>query len=126
MEFINTITINRPRDAVFSYLADLENLPRWNYALKETRKVDPGPVRVGSTYHQVRTVPAYGEESLEVVELELGRALTVEGTLNSLPTRLGYVLETNGERTVLTNSVALDVRGPLALVAPLATRQIKS
>ena len=126
MRFTNTITIHRPREVVFAYLADLENLPSWNYAIQETRKVTPGPVEVGSRYHQVRTVPARREESLEVVELEPGRRLSVRGTLNTLPARLDYVLDAEGDATVLTNTVELSTSGPLSLVAPVATRRIRS
>jgi carbon monoxide dehydrogenase subunit G len=125
MKFTNTIRINRSRDAVFAYLADLENLPRWNYAIKETRKVSAGPVRVGSEFHQIRTIPSYQEESLEVVELEPSRKLAVRGTLNTMPARLDYVLETDGDGTVLTNDVDLTARGAVALLSPIATRQIK-
>jgi uncharacterized protein YndB with AHSA1/START domain len=126
MRFTNTITIRRPGEVVFDYLADLENLPRWNYAIEQTRKLTPGPVAVGSRYHQVRTVPARREEDLEVVELEPGRRLTVRGTLNTLPARLTYVLEPDGDTTVLTNDVELTASGRLALVAPLASRQIRA
>jgi uncharacterized protein YndB with AHSA1/START domain len=126
MRFTNTITIHRPREVVFAYLADLENLPSWNYAIQQTRKVTPGPVEVGSRYHQVRTVPARREESLEVVELEPGRRLSVRGTLNTLPARLDYDLDAEGDTTVLTNTVELSTSGPLSLVAPVATRRIRS
>jgi carbon monoxide dehydrogenase subunit G len=126
MRFTNTIRIRRPREVVFAYLADLENLPRWNYAIQQTRKVTPGPVDVGSRFHQVRTVPARQEESLEVVELGPGRRLTVSGTLNTLPGLLGYVLDAEGHTMVLTKAVELSTSGPLSLVAPLASRQIKA
>jgi hypothetical protein len=129
MRFTNTIRIRRPREVAFAYLADLadlENLPRWNYAIQQTRKVTPGAVDVGSRFHQVRTVPARQEESLEVVELDPGRRLTVSGTLNTLPGLLGYVLDAEGHTTVLTKAVELSTSGPLSLVAPLASRQIKA
>src|SRR5262245_11868555 len=126
MRFTNTITIHRSRHEVFAYLADLENLPHWNYAIKETRKLDAGPVAVGSRFRQVRTVPTYQEESLEVVELEQDRKLTVRGTLNTMPAELDYLLESDGEGTVLTNSVDLTLRGAVALLSPIATRQIKA
>jgi len=126
MRFTNTITIDRSRDSVFAYLADLENLPRWNYAIQETRKISAGPVAVGSRFHQVRTVPVHREETLEVVEYEPGRTLTIAGTLNALPARLRYVLESGGHGTVLTNTVDLATSGMLTLVTPLATRQIRS
>ncbi len=42
MRFVNTIMIDRAPSAVFAYLAEFENLPRWNYAIAETRKVTDG------------------------------------------------------------------------------------
>jgi hypothetical protein len=38
MHFINTVEIERPIEEVFAYLAHFENVPRWNYAIQETRK----------------------------------------------------------------------------------------
>jgi uncharacterized protein YndB with AHSA1/START domain len=34
--FENTVIIRRPVEEVFSFLADFENVPRWNYAIVET------------------------------------------------------------------------------------------
>jgi hypothetical protein len=45
--FENTVTIRRPVADVFAFLADFENVPAWNYAIVETRKVAPGPVGWG-------------------------------------------------------------------------------
>ena len=126
MKFTNTITIDRPPEAVFAYLADLEHLPAWNYALHETRKVTPGPVTVGTRYSQVRVLPVHRDESLEVIEYEASSRLTIKGTLNDLPALLRYRLQPDGETTTLTNDVELSVPGPLNLVAPLATHQVKS
>ena len=126
MRFTHTITIDRRPDAVFAYLADLEHLPDWNYAIQRTSKVTPGPAGVGSSYHQVRTIPVRREESLEVVAFEEGRRLTIEGSLNALPAKLDYLLRPQGDATVLTNTVDLVASGALKLVAPIATRQIKS
>jgi uncharacterized membrane protein len=126
MRFTNTIMINRPSDQVFAYLADLENLPHWNYAIEETRQVSAGPVAVGSRFRQVRSVPTRREESLEVVELDPGRRLTVRGTLNTIPAELEYSIEPDAGTARLRNTVDLAVHGPLALVSPLVARQIKA
>jgi carbon monoxide dehydrogenase subunit G len=126
MRFTNTVTVHRPREDVFAFLADLENLPRWNYAIQQTRKITPGPVVVGTRYHQVRTVPTRQEETLEIAELDEGTRLTVRGALSTFPAQLDYDLETRGETTLVTNTVELDVPGPLVLVSMLATRRIKS
>ncbi|NIK55027.1 SRPBCC family protein [Kribbella shirazensis] len=126
MRFTNTITIDRPPAAVFAYLADLENLPRWNYAIGETRKITSGPVGVGSRYLQTRTIPAHSEETLEVTEFAPDRGLSLTGTLNSLPARISYALRAEGNATTLTNTIELQPPRHLALVAPIALRPIKS
>lgn len=124
MRFTNTLRIDRRPEAVFAYLADLENLPRWNYAISETRKITAGPVGVGSRYRQARTVPVCTEEHLEVTVFEPGRLLTLRGSLNSLPAVIGYALRSEGTGTVLTNAVDLQPPPPSNLFAPVATRRI--
>jgi hypothetical protein len=66
-DFENTVTITRPVEEVFTYLADAENLPQWNYAIEQTRKISPGPVGVGTVYRQTRTLPGRSQEDFEIV-----------------------------------------------------------
>jgi uncharacterized protein YndB with AHSA1/START domain len=40
----DTVVIRRPPREVFRFLADLENIPKWNYAIMETEKTSQGPV----------------------------------------------------------------------------------
>jgi uncharacterized protein YndB with AHSA1/START domain len=54
--FTNSVTIDRSVDEVFAFLSDFENVPKWNYAIGETRKSSPGPVAVGATYVQRRQI----------------------------------------------------------------------
>ena len=126
MKFTNTITIERPPAAVFAYLANLENLPRWNYALAETRQLTPGPPAVGTRYLQTRTIPVHAEETLEIIELTPNQQLTVQGTLNALPADLTYTLQPEGTATTLSNTVNLQAPRPLNLLAPIALGRIKS
>jgi len=126
ISFVNKLTIDRPPAAVFAYLVDLENLPRWNYAISDTRKVTTGPVGVGTRYRQSRTIPARTHESLEVTELDTDRRLAVSGSLNALPAKISYELQPEGRATVLTNTIELRPSGLLSLLAPIATREIKS
>ncbi|WP_328522352.1 SRPBCC family protein [Kribbella sp. NBC_00359] len=125
MKFTNTITIERPPDTVFAYLANLENLPRWNYALAETRQLTPGPPGVGTRYLQTRTIPVHAEETLEIIELTPNQQLTVQGTLNALPAHLTYTLLPEGTATTLSNTVNLQAPRPLNLLAPIALGRIK-
>jgi uncharacterized protein YndB with AHSA1/START domain len=52
--FQNTVTIARPVGEVFAFLADLRNIPRWNYATARTVPTSRGPGRAGATYRQTR------------------------------------------------------------------------
>ncbi|SRR6266516_1491392 len=131
--FENTVIIQRSVEDVFAFLADFENVPRWNYAIVETRKVSPGPVGVGTTYRQTRSVPRRSEEGLEVTVFEPASRLEVQGEIGPFQARVSYLLELTGSGsdsssgTRLTNAVDLDLgsSGLLSLVAPLAVSRVK-
>ncbi len=60
--FQNTVTIARPADEVFAFLADFGNIPAWNYAIARTAQTSPGQARNLGTLKQLleRTRPAAG------------------------------------------------------------------
>jgi uncharacterized protein YndB with AHSA1/START domain len=126
MRFANTITIDRPVADVFAYLARFENLPKWNYAIGETRKISHGPVGVGSRYAQSRTLPTRSTETFEITAYEPDRTLAIDGTFGPFPGHVTYQLESVGSSTRLTNSMDLEPSGLLSIVAPLATSRIKA
>jgi carbon monoxide dehydrogenase subunit G len=124
--FSNSVAIDRPVDEVFAFLSDFENVPKWNYAIAETRKSSPGPVAVGATYVQRRQIPKPSEERFTVTELAPGRRLAVEGTLGSFPAKLRYDLEASGAGTALVNTVELQMTGPLRLLGGIAASRVKA
>ena len=125
VRFENTVVIERPAAEVFAFLADLENVPRWNYAIESTRKISEGPVGVGTTYRQTRTIPSRSEESLEVTDLEPDRRFAVRGDLGPFHGTLTYQLEPAGEATRLVNTADLEARGVMKLAAPLAGGRVR-
>jgi carbon monoxide dehydrogenase subunit G len=124
--FENTVTIRRPVEDVFAFLADFENVPKWNYAIVQTKKVSPGPVGVGTTYRQTRSVPRKSEEGFEVTVFEPPSRLEVQGEIGPFRARVNYLLEPMGSGTRLTNAVELGSSGLLRLVAPLAASRVRS
>ncbi|WP_433380220.1 SRPBCC family protein [Actinoplanes sp. CA-142083] len=126
MKFTNTITIDRPLSEVFAFLAHLENLPLWNYAISDTEKISPGAVGAGSRYRQTRTVPARGKETFEVTEFERDHRLSIRGSLGPFHSEVTYLLTPAENGTVLTNTIKLQPSGPMRLVAPLAAPGVKS
>lgn len=125
MDFTNTVVIRRPPREVFRFLADLENIPKWNYAIIETRKTSQGPIGVGTTYRQVRSLPSRSEEALEITEFAPDWRLAIRGGLGPLRGTLSYTLEAVDEGTRLTNAGDLEGRGVMKLAAPLAAGRIR-
>jgi carbon monoxide dehydrogenase subunit G len=125
VQFSNTILIERSPHDVFEFLSDLENVPKWNYAILETRKTSDGPVGIGTTFLQVRSVPARSEESLRVTEFEPDRRFAIRGGLGPFEATLTYELEDVGGWTRLTNSADLEAKGIAKLAAPIASTRIR-
>jgi len=117
--FQNTVTIRRAIDDVFAFLADFENVPTWNYAIVETKKTSPGPMGVGTTYRQIRSIPDRSEEGLEVTAFEPTSRLEVHGNIGHFIATISYLLTPTGDGTRLTNVVNLKPSsGALRLLAP--------
>jgi carbon monoxide dehydrogenase subunit G len=125
MHFANSVTIHRSPQEVFDYLADFENVPEWNYAVVQTRKTSEGPIGVGTTYQQTRSLPSQSEESFQVTKFESGRTLAIHGDLGPFTGTLSYQLEPVDDGTLLTNSADLEARGLMKLAAPLAGGRIR-
>lgn len=53
ISFENQIEIARQVEEVFAYVADLENIPAWNYAIEKTDKVTSGLLGVGQRTYSV-------------------------------------------------------------------------
>ena len=91
--FRNTITIARAADEVFAFLADLRNIPKWNYAIARTVPVSPGPAGVGATYRQTRTIPRRTEEALQITVFEPPSRLAIQGQLGPFQATTSYLLQ---------------------------------
>jgi len=125
VRFEISISIDRHPHDVFEFLSHFENVPRWNYAIAETRKTTDGPVSVGTVVRQTRSVPSPAEETLEVIEFEPDRRLAIRGGLGPFEGTLTYDLEQVDRGTRLTNSADLEGRGLMRVAAPLATSRVR-
>jgi hypothetical protein len=125
--FQNTLTIQRSTQDVFAFLANFENVPSWNHAIQQTTKTSPGPIGVGTTYRQIRSMPTRSREAFEVTVFDPSRRLVIEGQIGPFQARLGYVLEPVGDATRLTNAAELEPSSTISrLLAPLAASRVKA
>jgi carbon monoxide dehydrogenase subunit G len=126
MQFSNQVTIRRDPEDVFAFVADFSQVPTWNYAITSTEQVTPGPVALGSTFRQVRSIPAVAEEEFEVTDWEPGRRVAITGDFGPFSGTLSYRVESAPAGTLLTNDVELSSRGVLGVVGRLAGPRLKA
>jgi Polyketide cyclase / dehydrase and lipid transport len=126
IHFENTVEIARDPRIVYTYLADLEHTPEWNWAITSTRKVTPGPVAVGTRYRQTREVPRPAVELVELTRLVPDRTVEVEGPIGAFRARVRYELEPTAHGTRLTNVVELDPPVPIGPLSGLVGGRIRS
>ncbi|HVC81182.1 MAG TPA: SRPBCC family protein [Chloroflexota bacterium] len=123
LAFENTIHVGRPVAEVFAFLADLENLPKWNYYVLDVRKRSNGPVGVGTTYHQVRKTD---EQELCITELERNHTIVVRTMPpTSLSLTMHFALTEEGGTTCIRDAWTLDTGRP-ALLERLGAHGIQS
>ncbi|MGD8633358.1 MAG: SRPBCC family protein [Anaerolineales bacterium] len=122
IEFENEVTINKPVDEVYPFVADLENIPLWNYFVMEVTKQTNGAIAVGTEYHQVRKTDS---QDLTIKELVPNRKLTVETIPPSKPSLTRTILFSgDDERTQISDQWKLDT-GSIGLLERIAARRVK-
>jgi uncharacterized membrane protein len=123
LEFENTIRVSRPIDEVFTFLSNLENIPKWNYYVLEVRKTSEGPLRIGTTYHQVRKTD---QQDFRIIELEQNHAVAVKTLPQSSPgLEMRFTLSEEENSTCIRDEWKLETGRP-ALLERLAAGKVKS
>lgn len=120
------VTVRRPADQVFAYLADLANLPEWQGNVLRATVTTPGPVRVGTEYTQtMRMGPTTVEGTCRITRFEPGRALgfTLESSMLSCAGELGLEPVPGGTR--LTSTGTGHLHGLLRVLQPMVQAQVR-
>lgn len=122
IEFSNQITIRRPVEEVFAFVADFENVPKWNYYVRSVRQTSAGEPKVGAVYHQVRKSD---QQDFEITRYKPGKRVVVQTLPGSQPEFvMDFAFEAAGEGTQLTDTWQLNSGRP-ALLEKLAAGRVK-
>lgn len=103
--FTERITINAPKDAVWSALANIGSIHEWNPGVVGSRMTSPGEAGLGSGRRCELGGRNYLDE--EVVEWTPGAALTMRIVATNLPFKtadIRFTLESRGRETLVTVS----------------------
>jgi len=123
INFENKVLIERPRGEVFDFVANFENVPKWNYFVKSVRKINEVPLGPGARFHQIRKTD---QQHFEVVEFERPSRVTVETLEGSSPQfRMDFEFETRDDHTILTDTWQLET-GHNSLLEMLGKSKVKA
>ena len=123
ISFENRIRIERPREEVFDFVSNFENVSKWNYFVESVRKVDQIPIGMGARFHQIRKTD---QQHFEIVEFERPFKVTVKTLEGSLPKfTMDFEFEAKGDSTILTDTWQLET-GHNPLLEMLGKSKIKS
>lgn len=121
-----TRTINRPLDEVFEYAADFSNSAEWDPGVDTAKAVDPGPVRVGSSYSLEGTFgPSTLPMQYEVVEYEPPHRVVLQGRgekFDALDT-MEFTSTSDGS-TRISYTAEITLFGPLRFLGALMNRPL--
>jgi len=115
--------VHAPAARVWDLLVDVEAWPAWTESMREIKRLDPGPLAVGSRYHV--TQPKGRPLVWTVTRLEPMREFTWAAAQPGLSFEAVHRIDDAGGHVATT--LEFHVTGPLAwLAAPLAGRRIRS
>ena len=126
IKFQASVHIERPVDEVFAYVADPENFPRWNSAVRTVRRTSADSGAAGSIYAMTRELPSgRAENELQVTAHDRPREFAIRTLSGPTPFIYRYAFSPSDRGTWLELDAAVELSGPAALVGPLARRAIK-
>ncbi len=126
IEVVVDRSVAQPAEAVFDFLSDHSNNPRWQTGMEScTWKTKP-PIRKGSRYDQVATF--LGREirtEFEVIAHEPGRSITIESRSGPLDLHITRTVEADGDRTHVHAVIQGTPNGLLRFVEPLMAGKVR-
>jgi hypothetical protein len=107
ISFSNEIILDKPIELVFNFLVDFQNMPKWNYYVLSVVKTSPGPVKIGTTFHQTRK---RDEQNYTITELVYPSTIVVESIVLRHKFRMRFELTSMDKSTKLIDT--WEVRAP--------------
>jgi uncharacterized protein YndB with AHSA1/START domain len=113
-----SITIAAPPEAVFAFVADLANLPRWQSGILSAERTSPDPVGVGSTARVVRDMAGQSlTVDLTITDFEPGRRLALASAASGVSVTATLEMEPNDDATVVRSGI--EIKAGSMFMAPL-------
>jgi uncharacterized membrane protein len=110
MEHHVTTAADASPEQVWALFADIERWPELTKSISAARRVDEGPLHVGS--EAIIEQPRLPRACWRVTDLDPGRSFTWETSARGLTTVGGHIVDADGQGSRIT--LTLRMHGPLA------------
>jgi uncharacterized membrane protein len=110
MELRVSIPADTSPEDVWRLFVDVERWPEMTKSMREVRRLDSGPLQVGSEV--VVRQPGLPRTRWRVTELEPGHSFTWESAVGGLTTVVSHIVEADGQGAMII--LTLSQHGPLA------------
>ena len=126
IEAENSVVVNRPREAVFAFLADGTNDPRWRPAVVDIAR--EGGEGVGTVYRQGVKGPMGRRVAAdyEITEWEPSRRVGFRAIAGPVRPEGSYDLADDGQATRVTMRLRVEPRGAARLMSPMVRRSMEA
>ena len=122
-----TLEINRPLPEVFDYVANVENVQKWQPAVIEVKRITEGPIRVGTQFAEVANMMGKRvRTTCEITEHELNKRFSFKGRSDGpLEYESTYTFESMGSGTRIHITGIFRAKGFWRLLEPLMRREVE-
>ena len=110
----NEILIRRPVDEVFDFVANFENMPKWNYYVKSAVRTTHGEHELGATFHQIRR---HDEQDFRIVEFDRSHVVAMTTVPPERKLTMRFSLSPVADGTRLVDEWAIDAGWAAPLVS---------
>ena len=105
-----TTPVGAPPEAVWGLFVDVERWPEMTESVSDVRRVDSGPLRVGS--EAIVRQPRLPQARWRVTEIEPGHSFLWQTSFPGVTSVGGHTVDADGQGSVVT--LTLRLHGPLA------------
>jgi hypothetical protein len=112
---------------VFAFVADMNNIPKWQSEVVTSKVITPGPTRVGTQFTEdVKMGPTHTRATCEVTEFTPNSLMG----FSALSPRMNYqarlTVEPSGEGSNVTMNVGAQMKGWWNFMQPLLKGEFRS
>lgn len=123
----STIQVSRPRNEVFGFLTDIDNLPNWQTGVIQSKRLSQGPVRVGFQFEETAKIGPWELQTVcAVTDLKENQRFAFEAkSRGPLDYRGSFDLQPVAGGTRVTLSGTAQLKGLWRLLQPLLESDIR-